>query len=209
MRIVGYHSRLMLPFYNPNLLSSIKNTPRQILVQPFTWWIQREKGKPRLDEQPVLRLLQYSSGTGCACRRRERLHKCPPPSLFDPHSIESLTETDKGKIKERQREWERHLRASRRPWTWLFLRESEKLPRSRRPRSHAIAILDAEYRRKRPTTTALGLSISFYLALSPLLSYLPAYMSTTTRCSTTRWRDMTHNPDVIINTIFPKLVSHF
>lgn len=59
-----------------------------------------------------------------------------------------------------------------------FMRErSEKLPCSRRPRSHAIAILDTECRRKRPTTTTLGLSISFYLLLCPTFLPIRAWLS--------------------------------
>jgi len=124
--------------------------------------------------QPVLRLFQYilagqvaHEGKGCVS------------ILLCSRSIESSKGGHGGKTRgERER-----LREKKMCPAGLELdfsaRESEKLPRLRRPRSHAIAILDAERRRKWPTTTALGLSISFYLVLSPPLSYLPAYTSVT------------------------------
>lgn len=86
----------------------------------------------------------------------------------------------------RDKEWKRDEKRPRSVSPALnltFLRESEKLPRAfaKAARSHGIAILDAaDCRRKRPTTTTLGLSISFYLVLSPRLSYLPTACASVT-----------------------------
>lgn len=132
--------------------------------------------------QPVLRSPPiHSSGTGCTHRGKG----CVSGLL--PLRLSSIESSKGGHGKTRGRGGERERKRCASPALNLtFLRESEKLPRSRRPRSHAIAILDAERRRKRPTTTALGLSISFYLVLSPPLSYLPAYTSVTPRSAARR-----------------------
>lgn len=114
-----------------------------------------------------------------------------PP--FDPRLIESSREADGSDcvvcvcvfvcacvcVRER----ERRPRSVSPALNLTFLRESEKLPRAfaKAARSHGIAILDAaDCRRKRPTSTTLGLSISFYLVLSPPLSYLPAACTSVT-----------------------------
>lgn len=134
----------------------------------------------------------YSSGTGCI-RGGKGCVSVSPPSSFEPRSIESSKGGHEKDKKDGVRKADRERKRYASPALNLtFLRESEKLPRSRRPRSHAIAILDAERRRKRPTTAALGLSISFYLVLSPPLSYLPAYTSVTPR-SAARRRDATRS----------------